>query len=96
MPLEFFPIALFVAIIVTFGAMIYLLLHLRAVAELFRGAGQITPGPGRHTSRRAIILALVLFTLGGMSSIAIWWTAWSGEANEADAANDAPSPYLMR
>lgn len=96
MPLETLPIALLAAILVTFAAMIFLILHLRDVAALFRRTGEIKPGPGRRTvSNGAIIVALIAFNLGWITSIAIWWSVWSGEANEAVAAEGAP-PALMR
>lgn len=97
MSLAFFPFALGIAILITFAAMIFLLLNLRAVASLLRGVGGIAPGPGkRMASRRAILIALVAFNLGWMASVAIWWTVWSGVANEAVEVETARDRAVQR
>lgn len=83
MPLAAFPLSLGLAALVTLASMFYLMLNARAVADLFRNAG-LHPGPGRPpASRRAVIAALLLFNLGWISCLGIYWSAWSGVANDA-------------
>ena len=89
MPLGTFPISLAIAIIVTLASLIYLLLNARGVARLFRRAG-MDPGPGRPVSRTGVIVALIAFNLGWIACVFIYWTAWSGLANEAVETNRPP------
>jgi hypothetical protein len=77
-PLEVFPLALLAAILVTFAAGVYLLIHFRALARLL---------PSRHLvppqSRGLVIAALIAFNVGWIASVAIWSFTASGEANDA-------------
>ena len=83
MPIWFFPALLALCAVVTLAAGIWLLLHAQAVAVLFRGHADIVPAPRKaKASRRAVWLALALFNLGWIASIAIWTLAISGEAND--------------
>ena len=89
MPLWVPQVMLALAIVLTAAAGVWLMINLRAVARLFRGAGEITPGPGpRMASKSTTVLMLVLFNLGWIGSIAIWSWAMSGEANEVVEAGD--------
>lgn len=83
MPIWFFPALLAAFAIVALAAAIWLLLHAQAVAMLFRRHGDVVPSsrpPG--ASSRAVWLALALFNVGWIGSVAIWTFAISGEANE--------------
>lgn len=83
MPIWFFPALLALSAVVSIAAGIWLLLHAQAVAVLFRDRGDVVPGPSRsRASRRSVILALILFNLGWVASVAIWSYAISGQANE--------------
>lgn len=87
-----FSLLLGVAALVTLAAMIYLMINARSVALLFRKAG-LEPGPGRRVaSKRAVIIALLAFNLGWIACIAIYWTAWSGAAEEVVEPQPAPVP----
>lgn len=84
MPLWFFPalIAFFAVISLTSG--IWLLLHLRDLARLFRGdrPGEMVRGPGRKRATPAAVwTALIIFNVGWIACIVIWIAALSGEAN---------------
>jgi hypothetical protein len=83
MPMWFFPALLALAAVVALAAGVWLLLHAQAVAVLFRNRGDIVPAPRKpHASRGAVLLALALFNLGWIASVAIWTFAISGEAND--------------
>lgn len=84
MPIWFFPALLALSAVMSLAAGIWLLLHAQAVAVLFRRHGDLVPGPRRaRASPGAVWLALALFNLGWIASIAIWSFAISGEANDA-------------
>ncbi|MBZ6378412.1 hypothetical protein B5C34_13000 [Pacificimonas flava] len=90
MPLAVVPILFALAILVTAVSGVWLMLNARSVAALFRDRDVIEPGPGRpRRSRKAVIVALVLFNLGWMSAVAIQWASWEGETNEMVV----PDPY---
>lgn len=86
MPLEVFPLALLAAILVTFAAGVYLLIHFRALARLLPSRHLV---PGLKTSRTPpqsrglMIAALIAFNVGWIASVAIWSFTASGEANDA-------------
>jgi len=62
MPLWFFPALLGLCAAISAFSGIWLLLHLQAVASLFSGKADIVPAPSPpRVSRKAVILALVLF-----------------------------------
>jgi len=83
MPLWFFPALLALLAVSTLIAGIWLLLHLQALATLFRGRADIVPSPRRpHASRGALWLALAVFNIGWIGSIAVWTYTMTGEANE--------------
>lgn len=83
MPIWFFPALLALSAVTSLAAGVWLLLHAQAVAVLFRGHGDIVPAPSKpRKSRKSVLLALALFNLGWIASIAIWSFAISGEANE--------------
>lgn len=83
MPLWTFPLLLALCAITSLVAGIWLLLHLQALAVLFRGQANIVPGPTMpRASRRSLLIALILFNLGWMASIGIWTFVMTGEANE--------------
>ena len=92
MPMWFFPALLALCAVMALVSGLWLLLHLQAVATMFRGHGDIVPAPGKpRASRRAVLTAFALFNLGWIASVAIWTFALTGEANEAveqQAAND--------
>lgn len=83
MPIWFFPALLALSAVVSIAAGIWLLLHAQAVATLFRGHGDVVPGPRKaRASKKAVLLALALFNGGWIASIAIWTLALSGAAND--------------
>jgi hypothetical protein len=83
MPLWFFPVLLALCAIVALLSGIWLLLHLQAIATMFRGTGDVVPAPtARRASRKAVWIAFALFNLGWMASVAIWVFTASGEAND--------------
>ena len=84
MPIWFFPALLALSAVVSLAAGIWLLLHAQAVAVFFRRHGDMVPAPHKpRASRGAVFLALALFNLGWISSIAIWTFAITSEANDA-------------
>ncbi|OJV05822.1 MAG: hypothetical protein BGO06_12600 [Shinella sp. 65-6] len=87
MPLLVPQILLALAIALTVGAGLWLMINARSVARLFRRTGVIEPGPafGRHAhprSRRAVLAAIVAFNIGWIASVAIWSWAMTGAASE--------------
>ena len=84
MPLWFFPLLLAFCGVASLVAGIWLLLHLQALAVLFRGNADIVPSPkAPRASRASIWLALAVFNLGWIASISIWVFVISGEANDS-------------
>jgi hypothetical protein len=82
MPLAVFPVMLAIAVLVSLGSLVYLIVNARSVADLFRKT-DIVPGPGRpRASRGAILAALVAFNLGWIASIGLYWFTWTGQAND--------------
>lgn len=83
MPIWFFPALLALSAVVSIAAGIWLLLHAQAVAVLFRRHGDMVPAPRKpRASRGSVLLALLLFNLGWIASVAIWSFVISGEAND--------------
>ncbi|MFC0204750.1 hypothetical protein [Novosphingobium soli] len=77
MPLALFPVLLAVAVLTSLVALIYLIVHARSVAELFRRS-EIVPGPGRpRISRGAVIAALAAFNLGWIASLGLYFSVWA-------------------
>ena len=84
MPLWFFPALMAFFAVVSLCAGIWLLLHFRDVARVFRGEkpGQFVRGPGhRRATKAAVWTALLLFNGGWVACVAIWLFVMSGEAN---------------
>lgn len=84
MPLWFLPALIAFFAVVSLVAGVWLLLHLRDVARLFRGEkpGQIVRGPGRRRATPAAVwTALAIFNVGWVACIVIWLFVLSGEAN---------------
>lgn len=84
MPLWFFPALIALCAIVSLAAGIWLILHLRDVARLFRGnrPGGMVRGPGRQRATSAAVwTALVIFNAGWIACILIWIFVLAGEAN---------------
>ena len=84
MPLWFLPALIALFAVISLAAGIWLLLHLRDVARVFRGdrPGEMVRGPGRRTaSSAAVWTALVIFNAGWIACIVIWIFVLSGEAN---------------
>ena len=83
MSLALVPILFALAIIVTVVSGLWLMLNARSLAALFRSRDAIAVGPGRpRRSRRAVIVALILFNLGWISAVALQWASWEGATNE--------------
>lgn len=69
-------------VIVTLGSGIWLLLHLDAVARLFRGVGDVVVTSGRRTAPRGRTwLMLAIFNLGWIACVLIWLYVMGGDAN---------------
>jgi hypothetical protein len=88
MPIWFFPALLALSAVTAMASAIWLVIHAQAVATLFRRRGDVVPAPRKaRASRGSVWLALALFNLGWMASIAIWTLAMTGEANEVVRQN---------
>ena len=86
MPLWFLPALIALFAVVSLVAGIWLLLHLRDVARVFRGdrPGEMVRGPGRRRATPAAVwTALLIFNSGWIACIIIWVFVLSGEANMA-------------
>lgn len=84
MPLWFLPALIALFAVVSLAAGIWLLLHLRDVARVFRGnrPGDMVTGPGRrHATSTAVWAALVIFNAGWIVCLVIWVFVIGGEAN---------------
>lgn len=84
MPLWFLPALIALSATVSLVAGLWLLLHLRDVARVFRGnrPGEMVRGPGRRRATpTAVWVALVVFNAGWIACIVIWVFVLSGEAN---------------
>lgn len=84
MPLWFLPALIALFAILSLVAGLWLLLHLRDVARVFRGnrPGEMVRGPGRRRATpTAVWVALVVFNAGWIACIVIWVFVLSGEAN---------------
>ncbi len=80
-----FPIIAVVFTLISLISMIYLMIHARDLARVFRGKrSDIVTGPGvRQVSRKAIWTALILFNIGWIAAIATW--SWGYNATDPDA-----------
>lgn len=68
----FFPLLLGLCVVICLLSGIWLLLHLTALAALFRGKADIVPAPTRPRAPRGVVVgALVLFlgSLGGILAL---------------------------
>ncbi|WP_126174049.1 hypothetical protein [Altericroceibacterium xinjiangense] len=73
MPLWLYAALLGLCAVTTLIAGIWLLLHLRDVARMFRRHEEITPGPGpRRASSGAVWVALALFNAGWIGAVVLW------------------------
>lgn len=84
MPLWFLPALIALFAVISLAAGIWLLLHLRDVARVFRGdrPGEMVRGPGpRRATPAAVWTALLIFNAGWIASIVIWTFVLGGEAN---------------
>lgn len=89
MPLWIFPALIALFAVISLVAGIWLLLHLRDVARVFRGdrPGEMVRGPGRRRATPAAVwAALILFNTGWIACIIIWVFVLSGEANTVVSA----------
>ena len=84
MPLWIPQVALALAIIVTVGSGLWLMINARAVARLFGRGSEIEPGPGPRTASRGATWAVIAaFNLGWVASVAIWtWAMGTEDAIE--------------
>lgn len=91
MPLWFFPALIAVFAVISLVAGIWLLLHLRDVARVFRGEepGEIVRGPGPRRAKTSLVwTAIIIFNVGWITCVAIWIFVMGGEANTfVDAAS---------
>ena len=84
MPLWFLPALIAIFAIASLAAGIWLLLHLRDVARVFRGdqVGEMVRGPGRRGATSAAVwTALIVFNAGWIACIVIWIFVLGGAAN---------------
>lgn len=59
--------------IVTLGSGIWLLLHLRDVARVFRSEPDVAVGPGKkQAGRTTVIFMLILFNAGWIAALLFW------------------------
>lgn len=59
--------------IITLGAGIWLLLHMRDVARVFRSQPDVAVGPGkRQAGRTTVILMLIVFNAGWIAALIFW------------------------
>ncbi|WP_336978729.1 hypothetical protein [Altererythrobacter fulvus] len=87
MPLYVPQILLALAIVLTAGTGVWLMINARAVARLFRHSDIIEPGPvlGRRRippPRGLVMVMLAGFAFGAIASVAIWSWAMTEEAVE--------------
>ncbi len=84
MPLWFLPALIAFFAILSLTAGIWLLLHLRDVARVFRGGspGELVRGPGKQRATpTAVWTALLIFNAGWIACLIIWIFVLGGEAN---------------
>lgn len=87
MPITAFAVLLVICAVASLIAAIWLLLHLPALAHLFRGTADVVPGRRPpNASRAAVWTALIIFNVGWIASILIWVFVMSGAANELGTA----------
>lgn len=90
MPIGVFAALLGLAVLLTIGSALYLLIHARAVAALFSKPGnEVEPGPGRRAPRGRLWLAILVFSAGTAGSLGMWFL--SGIAPDADAVRTQPA-----
>ncbi|SEM77436.1 hypothetical protein SAMN05192583_1186 [Sphingomonas gellani] len=94
MPIGTFPALLTLAIVVTLVSGAWLLINARSVAALFRdkaksGRNEMLAGPGKRAQPHGRVwLFLVLFNLGWLTCIALWYTVASGVGNDVVKSHD--------
>lgn len=94
MPLIVPQMMLLLAILLTVGTGLWLMINARSVARLFRNTGFIDPGPtlGRPRqppSKQLVIAMIVAFNVGWIASVAIWSWAMTDQAAQIVAS---PAP----
>ena len=73
MSLELYQIIIFALGVVTLGSGLWLLLHARDVARVFRREPDVAVGPGeRQASRFAVSAMLIVFNLGWIGALVFW------------------------
>ncbi|MGB7411512.1 hypothetical protein [Sphingopyxis granuli] len=94
-----YPILTALFTLVSFVAMIWLIINARGVARLFaRRTNDLEPGPaprGVTASARAVWIAIILFVLGGFGAFLMLFL--SGERQEIDAIDSRATlgaPYI--
>ncbi len=74
-------IAIFAIGVITLGSGIWLLLHLRDVARLFRSEPDISVGPGQKQASRGFTwMMLALFNAGWIIALVFWTVVIEGSA----------------
>lgn len=84
MPLWFLPALIAFFAVISLATGIWLLLHLRDVARVFRGdrPGEMVRGPGpRRAAPAAVWTALLIFNACWITCIVIWIFVIGGDAN---------------
>lgn len=85
--LTILPILLVLSIALTMAAMIFLMLNARDLARLFSGPrNDLAPGPQTkpRTTQKTMWLAFLLFNLGWIAAVAIWFVGIA-KSNEGPA-----------
>ncbi|MEE4289136.1 MAG: hypothetical protein V2J14_07185 [Erythrobacter sp.] len=73
MSLELHQIIIFALGVVTLASGVWLLLHARDVARVFRREPDVAVGPGvKQASRFAVSAMLIVFNLGWIASLVFW------------------------
>lgn len=73
MSLELLQLIVFLIGVLTLASGVWLLVHARDVARVFRREPEVAVGPGpRKASRSSVIFALLLFNLGWISALVFW------------------------
>ena len=84
MPLWVIPLIFVFFIVLCLAAGIWLLLHMTAVASVFRGKADLVPSPkSRRATRKQVFIALALFAVGLVGVLAMQVGTMEGVSNDA-------------